>query len=63
MKCELCTEEYKGLLRKRKKSYEELKEERDRLLAENQRYKKKYFEKGVTRRCEKCDTVLAYVKK
>ena len=57
-----CTEEYKEL-RNKKKSYEELEKERDSLLLENQRYRKKYFEKGVTRRCEKCDTVLAYVKK
>ena len=54
----LCNEQLE-----RKKSYDMLKEERDRLLAENQRYRKKYVEKGVKRRCEKCDTVLAYVKK
>ena len=46
----------------RKKSYDRLKKERDGLLSQNQRYRKKYEEVGVKRRCEKCDAVLRYAK-
>ena len=46
----------------RKKSYDRLKKERGGLLSQNQRYRKKYEEVGVKRRCEKCDAVLRYAK-